>query len=93
MQGTRSLCLHRRPMPGVFCFAVSGQPVQLFDRTIPAIIIEPIRMEWHLSDFQLGIIGTAFTLVYAIAGLPLGRMADNGSRKENHGLGRRCGAG
>ncbi len=29
-------------------------------------------MEWHLSDFQLGIIGTAFTLVYAIAGLPLG---------------------
>ena len=20
-----------------------------FDRTIPAIIIEPIRMEWHLS--------------------------------------------
>jgi MFS family permease len=47
-----------------------------FDRTIPAIIIEPIRMEW--SDFQLGIIGTAFTLVYAIAGLPLGRMADTG---------------
>ena len=38
-----------------------------FDRTIPAIIIEPIRMEWHLSDFQLGIIGTAFTIVYAIA--------------------------
>ena len=34
-----------------------------FDRTIPAIIIEPIRMEWHLSDFQLGIIGTAFTIV------------------------------
>ena len=53
-----------------------------FDRTIPAIIIEPIRMEWHLSDFQLGIIGTAFTIVYAIAGLPLGRMADTGSRSK-----------
>ncbi|GGJ21666.1 hypothetical protein GCM10009085_14880 [Pseudomonas avellanae] len=25
-----------------------------FDRTIPAIIVEPIRLEWHLSDFQLG---------------------------------------
>lgn len=49
-----------------------------FDRTIPAIIIEPTRMEWHLSDFQLGIIGTAFTIVYAIAGLPLGRMVDTG---------------
>ncbi len=58
-----------------------------FDRTIPAIIIEPIRMEWHLSDFQLGIIGTAFTLVYAIAGLPLGRMADTGSRKKIMGWG------
>ena len=58
-----------------------------FDRTIPAIIIEPIRKEWHLSDFQLGIIGTAFTLVYAIAGLPLGRIADTGSRKKLMGWG------
>ena len=58
-----------------------------FDRTIPAIIIEPIRMEWHLSDFQLGIVGTAFTIVYAIAGLPLGRMADTGSRSKLMGWG------
>jgi len=58
-----------------------------FDRTIPAIIIEPIRKEWLLSDFQLGIIGTAFTLVYAIAGLPLGRMADTGSRRKLMGWG------
>lgn len=43
-----------------------------FDRTIPAIIIEPVRHEWSLSDFQLGLIGTAFTLVYAVAGLPSG---------------------
>lgn len=58
-----------------------------FDRTIPAIIIEPIRMEWSLSDFQIGIIGTAFTIVYAIAGLPLGRMADTGSRSKLMGWG------
>ncbi|MDU9415683.1 MFS transporter [Pseudomonas sp. zfem005] len=58
-----------------------------FDRTIPAIIIEPVRHEWSLSDFQLGLIGTAFTLVYAIAGLPLGRMADTGSRKKIMGWG------
>jgi MFS family permease len=44
-------------------------------------------MEWHLSDFQLGIIGTAFTVVYAIAGLPLGRMADTGSRSKLMGWG------
>ncbi|GFM79711.1 MFS transporter [Pseudomonas cichorii] len=58
-----------------------------FDRAIPAIITEPIRKEWHLSDFQLGLLGTAFTLVYAIAGLPLGRMADTGSRKKLMGWG------
>ncbi|MHC6226328.1 spinster family MFS transporter [Pseudomonas sp. X10] len=58
-----------------------------FDRTIPAIIIEPIRLEWHLSDFQIGLIGTAFTLVYAIAGLPLARLADNGSRRKLMGWG------
>ncbi|MHA6494381.1 spinster family MFS transporter [Pseudomonas borbori] len=58
-----------------------------FDRTIPAIIIEPIRMEWSLSDFQLGLIGTAFTIVYAIAGVPLGRMADTGARRKIMGWG------
>ena len=58
-----------------------------FDRTIPAIIIEPIRLEWSLSDFQLGLIGTAFTIVYAIAGVPLGRLADTGARRKIMGWG------
>ncbi|HLA31954.1 MAG TPA: MFS transporter [Pseudomonas sp.] len=58
-----------------------------FDRTIPAIIIEPIRLEWSLSDFQIGLIGTAFTLVYAMAGVPLGRMADTGARRKIMGWG------
>ncbi len=58
-----------------------------FDRSIPAIIIEPIRLEWGLSDLQLGLIGTAFTIVYAIAGVPLGRLADTGARRKIMGWG------
>ncbi|HCP55013.1 MAG TPA: MFS transporter, partial [Pseudomonas sp.] len=58
-----------------------------FDRTIPAIIIEPMRMEWSLSDLQVGLAGTVFTIVYAIAGIPLGRMADTGSRRKIMGWG------
>src|SRR5690606_30526369 len=58
-----------------------------FDRTIPAIINEPIRLEWDLNDFQLGLIGTVFTIVSASAGVPLGRMADNGSRRKIMGWG------
>ena len=58
-----------------------------FDRTIPAIIIEPLRLEWDLSDFQLGLGGTVFTVVYALAGIQLGRMADVGSRRKIMGWG------
>lgn len=61
--------------------------LNFFDRTIPAILNEPIRIEWGLSDLQLGIIGAAFTLVYAVAGLPLGRLADRGSRSKIMGWG------
>lgn len=55
--------------------------LNFFDRTIPAVVFEPIRLEFGLSDAQLGILSAAFTLVYAIAGIPLGRLADNWSRK------------
>ncbi len=52
-----------------------------FDRTIPSIVIEPIRLEWNLTDLQIGLLGTAFTIVYALAGIPLGRLADIGARR------------
>jgi MFS family permease len=55
--------------------------VNFFDRAIPSVVIEPIRKEWGLSDFELGLVTAAFTVVYALAGLPLGRLADTGSRK------------
>ncbi len=61
--------------------------VNFYDRTIPAILSEPIRLEWGLSDVQLGLIAAAFTLVYAVAGLPLGRLADRGSRTKVMGWG------
>lgn len=61
--------------------------LNFFDRTIPAILNEPIRVEWGLNDLQLGIIAAAFTVIYAVAGLPLGRLADRGSRKKVIGWG------
>lgn len=61
--------------------------LNFFDRAVPAIVIEPIRLEWGLSDFQIGLIAAAFTVIYAVAGLPLGRLADNGSRKKIMGWG------
>ena len=50
--------------------------LNFFDRQLPGVLGEPIRKEFGLTDAQLGLIGTAFTLVYAAVGLPIGRLAD-----------------
>jgi MFS family permease len=66
---------------GVLALLFLANMFNFFDRTIPAIIAEPVRLEFGLNDFQLGLVAAAFTVVYAIAGVPLGRLADAGSRK------------
>jgi MFS family permease len=54
--------------------------VNFYDRQILGAITEPVRRELELSDTQIGFLGTAFTLVYAAVGIPLGRLADNWKR-------------
>jgi predicted MFS family arabinose efflux permease len=54
--------------------------LNFFDRSILGAVVEPLRREWSLSDAQVGWIGTAFTLLYAVVGLPLGRLADRAAR-------------
>lgn len=54
--------------------------LNFFDRIIPAALNEPIRKEFGVGDMQMGLLGTAFTLVYAFAGLPFGRLADRVAR-------------
>ncbi|SDP68104.1 MFS transporter [Phyllobacterium sp. OV277] len=71
----------------VLCLLFLANLFNFFDRAIPAILNEPIRHEWGLTDFQLGLVASAFTVVYAIAGLPMGRLADTGSRKKIMGWG------
>lgn len=61
--------------------------LNFFDRILPAVVFEPIRVEFRLTDTQIGLIGTAFTVLYALVGLPLGRIADRGSRPRLLGAG------
>jgi MFS family permease len=56
--------------------------LNFYDRQALGAVLEPLRREFHLSDVQLGGLTTAFTLLYAVAGLPLGRLADTGSRRK-----------
>ncbi len=52
------------------------------DRAIVAILLEPIKQEFHVSDTALGLMtGVAFGILYAILGVPLGRYADRGDRR------------
>lgn len=53
-----------------------------YDRQALGAVAEPLRREFHLSDAQLGGLGTAVIVLYAVAGLPLGRLADTGSRRK-----------
>ncbi len=63
----------------IVLFAINT--LNFFDRQILGAIGEPIRKEFELNDASLGLLGTAFTLLYAFVGLPLGRMADKIGRK------------
>ena len=52
------------------------------DRTLLSILLPPIREELALSDTQLGLLtGIAFAAFYAVAGIPVARLADRISRR------------
>lgn len=59
-------------------FAINA--MNFFDRQILGAVAEPIRREWGLSDGAMGALGTAFTLLYAAVGIPLGRLTDRATR-------------
>ena len=61
--------------------------MNFFDRQILGVVGEQIRKEWSLSDTSLGVLGSAFILVYAVVGLPLGRLADTFPRRTILGVG------
>jgi predicted MFS family arabinose efflux permease len=51
------------------------------DRAVFAVTAQQVKLELKLTDFQLGILqGLAFALLYAVLGLPIGRLAERRSR-------------
>ncbi|HTT01983.1 MAG TPA: MFS transporter [Steroidobacteraceae bacterium] len=50
-------------------------------RSVVSIISQPMKVELHLSDTQLGLLGgTAFAALYAFSGIPIARLAERLSR-------------
>lgn len=56
--------------------------LNFYDRQVPGAVTEPMRKEFGLSDYQVGLLGSMFIWIYAIIGVPLGRVADVWSRKK-----------
>lgn len=51
------------------------------DRVVVGIIQEPIKQEFGLSDFQLGLLGgPAFAVLYTLLGIPVARFAERHNR-------------
>lgn len=70
------------PQQAWFALAVlfAINTMNFFDRQIAATVGKLIIEEWKLSDTDFGVISTAFILIYAAVGVPLGRWADRGAR-------------
>ena len=56
--------------------------LNFYDRQIGGAVNEPVAKEWGLTCAQLGNLAMAFTLIYAVVGVPLGRLADRTSRTQ-----------
>ena len=50
------------------------------DRYVLGLLIDPIKADTGASDFQMGLLSSAFTWVYALFALPLGFLVDRKSR-------------
>lgn len=62
--------------------------LNFLDRTIIYILFPLIKKEMEFSDTQLAVLGTtSFVIFYTLLGIPLGRLADRGSRTKTIAIG------
>lgn len=66
----------------VLAMLTAMSALSFMDRQMIAVLIEPIKTEFALSDMQIGAVsGFGFALTFALVGIPLGRIADHGERR------------
>jgi MFS family permease len=70
--------IYRRYALGALTFIFA---LNLVDRSLVSLFLQPIKLDLHLSDTQLGFLtGIVFGAFYAILGVPVARLADRGNR-------------
>ena len=71
----------------VLALMVAINFLNYMDRYVAAAVAPSIQKELHISDSAIGLLGTAFLLVYAVAAVPFGFWGDRGSRRTVIGIG------
>jgi len=67
---------------GVVGILVATAVVSYTDRQVLSLVVDPIRQDLGISDFQVSLLlGTAFAVIYGVAGIPFGWLADRVSRR------------
>ena len=57
--------------------------LNLVDRQLITILLEPIKHDLHASDTAMGLLtGLSFALVYATSALPIARLSDRTTRRD-----------
>lgn len=66
-----------KPPWGMVAMLVVAAVLSFVDRQILSLLVEPIKRDLAIDDFEFGLLGgPAFAVFYALAGLPLGWLAD-----------------
>jgi MFS family permease len=76
----------RYPAPSLAWYLVGvlviANILSFVDRQILGLLVQPIRADLGISDTQISLLqGFAFSILYSILGLPLGRYADRANRR------------
>ncbi len=70
-----------RPPWGMLAILVVAAILSFVDRQILSLLVEPIKRDLGIDDFAMGLLaGPAFAVFYALAGVPLGWLADRVDR-------------
>jgi len=66
----------------VVCVLAACYTLSFVDRQILSLLVGPVKHDLGISDTQIGLLqGLAFSLLYTLVGLPLGRWADLTNRR------------
>ncbi|MEY2926664.1 MAG: hypothetical protein RL367_1141 [Pseudomonadota bacterium] len=51
------------------------------ERRILSVMVQPLKHDLHLTDWDIGLFNIAFVMVYVVFSIPIGRLADRSSRR------------